>query len=162
MTLLFGNLSQDFVSFGNSLHGDPSDPAFAQQLAQAGADFRRSAARNATWLTVLGSYLFGSYIRALIISFEGIGIFASTYIFMHAWIYTGERNAKRIREQYFRAVLRQEVAFFDTVGAGEVTTRIENDTRERTWQFSTVSTHYLPSYDRSRATSHIREGTARG
>ncbi|KAF8320495.1 P-loop containing nucleoside triphosphate hydrolase protein [Clavulina sp. PMI_390] len=44
------------------------------------------------------------------------------------WTYTGERNTRRIREEYFKAVLRQEVAYFDQLGAGEVTTRIQNDT----------------------------------
>jgi len=37
--------------------------------------------------------------------------------------------AKRIREKYLRAVLRQDIAFFDNVGAGEVATRIQTDTR---------------------------------
>lgn len=41
----------------------------------------------------------------------------------------GEVNAKRIREEYFKGVLRQDIAFFDTLGAGEVTTRIQTDTR---------------------------------
>jgi ATP-binding cassette subfamily B (MDR/TAP) protein 1 len=45
-------------------------------------------------------------------------------------VYTGEANAKRIRERYLRAVLRQDIAFFDNVGAGEVATRITTDTRE--------------------------------
>jgi len=49
---------------------------------------------------------------------------------MNIWIYTGEVNAKRIRERYLQAVLRQDIAFFDTVGAGEVATRIQTDTRE--------------------------------
>jgi ABC-type multidrug transport system fused ATPase/permease subunit len=44
-------------------------------------------------------------------------------------IYTGEVNAKRVREHYLKAVLRQDIAFFDNVGAGEVTTRISADTR---------------------------------
>ena len=48
---------------------------------------------------------------------------------MTIWAYTGEVNAKRIRERYFQAVLRQDVAYFDNVGAGEVTTRIQTDTR---------------------------------
>ena len=30
----------------------------------------------------------------------------------------------------FQAVLRQDIAYFDGVGAGEVTTRIQTDTRE--------------------------------
>ena len=37
--------------------------------------------------------------------------------------------AKRIRELYLRAILRQDIAFFDNVGAGEVITRIQTDTR---------------------------------
>jgi ATP-binding cassette subfamily B (MDR/TAP) protein 1 len=56
---------------------------------------------------------------------------ACTFVFMYTWIYNGEVNARRIREKYFRAILRQDVAFFDSVGAGEVTTRIQNDARKR-------------------------------
>ena len=48
---------------------------------------------------------------------------------MSIWVYTGEVNAKRIRERYLQAVLRQDIAFFDKVGAGEVATRIQTDTR---------------------------------
>ena len=57
-------------------------------------------------------------------------MFACTFIYMYIWVYTGEVNAKRIRERYLQAVLRQDIAFFDNVGAGEVTTRIQTDTRE--------------------------------
>jgi ATP-binding cassette subfamily B (MDR/TAP) protein 1 len=49
---------------------------------------------------------------------------------MCVWVYTGEVNAKRIRERYLQAVLRQNIAFFDNVGAGEVATRIQTDTRQ--------------------------------
>lgn len=49
---------------------------------------------------------------------------------MYIWVYTGEVNAKRIRERYLEAVLRQDIAFFDNVGPGEVATRIQTDTRE--------------------------------
>jgi len=52
-----------------------------------------------------------------------------TYVYMCMWVYTGEVNTKRIREQYLQAILRQEIAYFDKVGAGEVVTRIETDTR---------------------------------
>lgn len=46
------------------------------------------------------------------------------------WTWTGERNSKRIRELYLKAVLRQDIAFFDKLGAGEVATRIQTDTRQ--------------------------------
>lgn len=56
-------------------------------------------------------------------------MFVCTYIYMCIWAYTAEVAAKRIRERYLRAVLRQDIAFFDKVGAGEITTRIQTDTR---------------------------------
>lgn len=49
---------------------------------------------------------------------------------MYIWVYTGEVNAKRIRERYLQAILRQDIAFFDNVGPGEVATRIQTDTRK--------------------------------
>ena len=51
---------------------------------------------------------------------------------MYTWVYTAEVLAKRVRERYLQAVLRQDVAYFETVGAGEVATRIQTDTREST------------------------------
>ena len=57
-------------------------------------------------------------------------MFAATFIYMYIWVYTGEVNAKRLRERYLQAILRQDIAFFDNVGAGEVATRIQTDTRK--------------------------------
>jgi ATP-binding cassette subfamily B (MDR/TAP) protein 1 len=48
---------------------------------------------------------------------------------MCIWVFTSEATAKRIRQLYLKSVLRQDVAFFDNVGAGEITTRIQTDTR---------------------------------
>jgi ATP-binding cassette subfamily B (MDR/TAP) protein 1 len=59
---------------------------------------------------------------------------------MTTWNYTGEINAKRLRERYLQAVLRQNISFFDNVGAGEVATRIQTDTRN---SFVAV---FLPSF----------------
>ena len=50
-------------------------------------------------------------------------------MYMSIWIYTGEVNTKCIREHYLQAVLRQDIAFFDNVGTGEVATRIQTNTR---------------------------------
>lgn len=76
---------------------------------------------------------------------------------MVTWTYTGEVNAKRIREKYLQAVLRQDIAYFDTLGPGEVTTRIQTDTR---MSLSSVLSRLLtPS--RSRTASHVRKGPSR-
>lgn len=56
-------------------------------------------------------------------------MFVCTFIYMYVWVNTGERNAKRVREHYLQAVLRQDIQYFDKVGAGEVATRIQTDTR---------------------------------
>ena len=60
----------------------------------------------------------------------GVAMFFCTFTYMYIWVYTGEISTKRLREQYLQAVLRQDIAFFDNVGAGDITTRIQTDTRE--------------------------------
>ncbi|XP_006462775.1 hypothetical protein AGABI2DRAFT_207384 [Agaricus bisporus var. bisporus H97] len=107
MTLLFGKLTQDFINFEQVVQ----DPSRQDQIPAALDSFRTSAALNASYLCYIG-----------------LGIFVCTFIYMYTWVYTGEVNAKRIRERYLTAVLRQDIQYFDTVGAGEVATRIQTDT----------------------------------
>ncbi|KAL8764234.1 MAG: hypothetical protein Q9184_000203 [Pyrenodesmia sp. 2 TL-2023] len=57
-----------------------------------------------------------------------IGEFVLIYTCTVGFIYTGEHVAQKIREQYLAAILRQNIAFFDKLGAGEITTRITADT----------------------------------
>jgi ABC transporter transmembrane region len=70
-------------------------------------------------------------------------MFICTYIYIYTWVHTAESTAKRIRERYLKAILRQDIAFFDKVGAGEITTRIQTDTR--TWFFPFWSHIGLPT-----------------
>lgn len=57
-----------------------------------------------------------------------IGEFFTIYICTAGFIYTGEHIAGKLREQYLAAILRQNIGFFDKLGAGEITTRITADT----------------------------------
>lgn len=57
-----------------------------------------------------------------------IGEFITTYISTLGFIYVGEHITQKIREEYLRAMLRQNIAYFDKLGAGEITTRITADT----------------------------------
>ncbi|KAL8973128.1 MAG: hypothetical protein Q9183_000148 [Haloplaca sp. 2 TL-2023] len=57
-----------------------------------------------------------------------IGEFVLIYTCTVGFIYTGEHITQKIREQYLAAILRQNIAFFDKLGAGEITTRITADT----------------------------------
>ncbi|KKK16836.1 hypothetical protein AOCH_000250 [Aspergillus ochraceoroseus] len=58
----------------------------------------------------------------------GIGEFVTIYISTVGFIYTGEHVTQKIREKYLESILRQNIAYFDKLGAGEVTTRITADT----------------------------------
>ena len=44
-------------------------------------------------------------------------------------VYTGNRQATRIRYLYFRAIVRQEMAWYDSGATGELTTRISGYVR---------------------------------
>lgn len=57
-----------------------------------------------------------------------VGEFVTIYIATAGFIYTGEHISQKIREQYLAATLRQNIGFFDKLGAGEITTRITADT----------------------------------
>lgn len=58
----------------------------------------------------------------------GIGEFVVTYIYTVGFIYTGEHIAGKIRQHYLASILRQNIGYFDKLGAGEITTRITADT----------------------------------
>jgi ATP-binding cassette subfamily B (MDR/TAP) protein 1 len=57
-----------------------------------------------------------------------IAEFICTYIATVGFIYTGEHVSAKIREHYLQSCMRQNIGFFDKLGAGEVTTRITADT----------------------------------
>jgi ATP-binding cassette subfamily B (MDR/TAP) protein 1 len=63
---------------------------------------------------------------ALYFVYLGIASLVSVYVYTVGFSYTGEKITQRIREQYLRAIFRQNIAFFDFLGAGEVTTRISS------------------------------------
>ncbi|OAX43170.1 P-loop containing nucleoside triphosphate hydrolase protein [Rhizopogon vinicolor AM-OR11-026] len=120
MSLIFGNLTQGFVTFGLaanvydlSLQSNDTDLIEQAQMALdvAASEFRHDVSQDAAYLAYLG-----------------IALFFCTYLYIYTWVYTSEINAKRIREKYLQAVLRQEISYFDNIGAGEVATRIQTDT----------------------------------
>lgn len=94
MTVVYGSLSGSFGNFSN-------DPAAALSAFQSRIDR----------LTLDLVYI-------------AIGQFVSTYIATVGFIWTGENISARIRENYLRSVLRQDISYFDFTGAGLVTTQI--------------------------------------
>jgi ATP-binding cassette subfamily B (MDR/TAP) protein 1 len=61
------------------------------------------------------------------LGYLALGTFIVIYICTVGFIYVGEHISQSIREQYLKAILRQNIAFFDKLGTGEITTRITAD-----------------------------------
>jgi len=88
--------------------------------------------------TTFSNFFYGSITRdhfshelstyTLYFVYLAIAEFVTIYIATVGFIYTGEHITQKIREQYLLALLRQNVGFFDKLGAGEITTRITADT----------------------------------
>lgn len=46
------------------------------------------------------------------------------YVQVSFWLMTAERQTRRIRKELFRAILRQEMSWFDTYKSGELANRL--------------------------------------
>ncbi|CAG8589114.1 1899_t:CDS:10 [Acaulospora morrowiae] len=57
----------------------------------------------------------------------GVVVLAISYKQMAIWMILGERQAKRVRQIYYEAILRQDISFFDSVSTGDIITRISSD-----------------------------------
>jgi ATP-binding cassette, subfamily B (MDR/TAP), member 1 len=66
--------------------------------------------------------------KVLYFVYLAIGEFILIYVATSGYIYTGSHIAAKVREEYLKAILRQNIGYFDKLGAGEVTTRITADT----------------------------------
>ena len=111
MSLIFGRLGQSFINSGITLQSmgstDPSPEQYAA-YQEAAETLKRDTARNALWLVCIGECCsqfchrahghFGDFVL------EGLRTWITTYSYMATWALTSERNTKRIRENYLRAV----------------------------------------------------------
>ena len=96
MTLIFGRLTNDFTNYAkyaNQVAAGGGNANSAALLEQAKQELKTSAGHNALYLLALG-----------------IGMFLTTWAYMFIWTWSGEVNAKRIREKYLHATLRQDVS----------------------------------------------------
>jgi len=57
----------------------------------------------------------------------GIGSLIASYFAFACWMISGERQAIQIRKRYFRSLLSQEIAFFDSINPNELSTKIAEE-----------------------------------
>ncbi|KAK9465718.1 P-loop containing nucleoside triphosphate hydrolase protein [Lipomyces arxii] len=65
---------------------------------------------------------------SLYLTYIGIAVTILTHLKSFVFIDRAEVLAARIKEEYLAATLRQNIGYFDKLGAGEITTRIASDT----------------------------------
>ena len=70
---------------------------------------------------------------ALIFLYVGIAAFFVSQLSMTCWMLVGERQTINIRREYFRALLRQEIGYFDKINPNELSTKVANDC-QMIWQ----------------------------
>ena len=130
MTLLFADLATDFVTFSNLvlklIIALPLRRSAFLALLQHLERVQRVAPSGPLVRLQLHQVIKWAFIHII-----GFGTLVAAFIYMLTFVYTGDVGAKRIREKYFRATLHQGIAYFDEVGAGEVATHIQTDTRKQ-------------------------------
>jgi ATP-binding cassette subfamily B (MDR/TAP) protein 1 len=65
--------------------------------------------------------------KILMLVYIAIATFVCTYTHLVCWNLASQRLAQRIRDRYLRNLLRQDVAFFDNLQAGDVSSRLNGD-----------------------------------
>jgi ATP-binding cassette subfamily B (MDR/TAP) protein 1 len=65
--------------------------------------------------------------KVLLLIYIAIATFVLIYTHILCWNITSQRLAQRVRDRYLRSLLRQDIAFFDNLQAGEVSSRLNGD-----------------------------------
>lgn len=91
--------------------------------------------------------------RVLKLVYIAIAALVLIYIYVTCWSIVSQRLAQRMRDRYFRNLLRQEPAFFDTRRAGEVSSRLHGDiqaiqsgTSEKFGAFLACTSFFITAY----------------
>ncbi|KAJ3201493.1 (ABC) transporter, partial [Dinochytrium kinnereticum] len=110
MTIVFGNLINSLLIYGactpEDFRAGKTYCVYPDSNSKLNNDVRQSV---------------------IILSGIGLGVAICAYLQMAMWMLAGERQTKRIREEYLKAVLRQDVAWFDKTQTGDITTRMTAD-----------------------------------
>lgn len=65
--------------------------------------------------------------KIYLLVYIAIARFATVYVHLTCWNLTSQRLAQRVRDRYLRNLLRQDMAFFDNLQSGEVSSRLNGD-----------------------------------
>lgn len=91
--------------------------------------------------------------KVLMLVYISIGALALIYAYFLMWSIVSQRLAHRLREKYFKSLLKQDATFFDTRQAGEVSSRLNADisliqsgTSEKVGIFIATMSFFITAY----------------
>jgi ATP-binding cassette, subfamily B (MDR/TAP), member 1 len=65
--------------------------------------------------------------KVMFIAAVAVAQFVIIYLYMGCWTLFGERLVRRLRTRYLAALLRQDLAYFEKVPPGEISSRLDSD-----------------------------------
>ncbi|XP_076472510.1 ATP-dependent translocase ABCB1-like isoform X2 [Babylonia areolata] len=110
MAMVFGNMVNDFINGRNGTHLSFSSPNTTHPQNTSNFDFESTMKENVFYFCYIG-----------------VGSFSLCILQMVGWVTASERQVFKIRKAFFKAILRQDMAWFDTNTAGELNTRLSDD-----------------------------------
>eukprot|EP00118_Oscarella_pearsei_P018352 m.187919 g.187919 ORF g.187919 m.187919 type:complete len:679 (+) comp39371_c1_seq11:47-2083(+) len=120
VALVFGDLLNGFICFTNSnvtLSGNETTSCVTKRVnSTCSTDFLDPSKVEDALATV-----------SLRFAIIGFGTLVASYVYVAALLASAERQTRRMRESLFRAIMRQEMAWFETNDAGQLATRMAGD-----------------------------------
>ncbi|XP_051818316.1 ATP-dependent translocase ABCB1 [Antechinus flavipes] len=132
MMLLFGDMTDSFADMGNqnisALDQNAIYGSVAQSVIKARCVFnliffflfcegKAIMAKLEEDMTTYAYYYTG----------VGFGVLIAAYIQVSFWTLAAGRQVKKLRENFFHAIMRQEIGWFDVHDVGELNTRLTDD-----------------------------------
>ena len=65
--------------------------------------------------------------KVLLVAAVAVAQFVIIYIYMGCWTLFGERLVRRLRSRYLAALLKQDLAYFEQVPPGDISSRLDSD-----------------------------------
>uniref|UniRef100_A0A2K6F8D6 ATP binding cassette subfamily B member 1 n=1 Tax=Propithecus coquereli TaxID=379532 RepID=A0A2K6F8D6_PROCO len=111
MMLVFGDMTDSFSNVGNG------NQIFPNVTNQSDVDSTQIFAYLEEEMTTYAYYYSGI----------GAGVLVAAYIQVSFWCLAAGRQTYKIRKQFFHAIMRQEIGWFDVHDVGELNTRLTDD-----------------------------------
>uniref|UniRef100_A0A8D1LFP3 Multidrug resistance protein 1 n=1 Tax=Sus scrofa TaxID=9823 RepID=A0A8D1LFP3_PIG len=112
MMLVFGEMTDSFASIGNM-----RNLTFPNMIYTNCVNCPDNSTTLEEKMTVYAYYYCGI----------GAGVLVAAYIQVSFWCLAAGRQIHKIRKQFFHAIMRQEIGWFDVHDVGELNTRLTDD-----------------------------------